>query len=79
MYSKFPSTIIDVQKRNVQQTSSLVEHPRQSYMVAVEELSQLYHDKVEACRQVFVLVASASLCIFLWNLFLVDNEFFIYL
>lgn len=49
MYSKFPSTIIDVQKRNVQQTSSLVEHPRQSYMVAVEELSQLYHDKAEAC------------------------------
>lgn len=45
LYSKSPSTIIDVQKRDVKQSSSISDHPHLSQAAALEELSQLYNNR----------------------------------
>lgn len=45
LYSRYPSSIIDVQKRDIRQSSSLAEHSQLSYVVTVEELNHLYSDR----------------------------------
>ncbi|XP_076440184.1 guanine nucleotide exchange factor C9orf72-like [Babylonia areolata] len=44
LYSKYPSTIIDVQKRDVKQSSSVSDHPHFSQAAVLEELTQLYNN-----------------------------------
>ncbi|KAK7488495.1 hypothetical protein BaRGS_00020280 [Batillaria attramentaria] len=48
LYSKYPSSIIDVQKRDIRQSSSVADHPHLSHVAATEELSQLYNDRGSA-------------------------------
>ena len=50
LYSKYPSTIIDVQKRDVKQSSSVGDHPHLSQTAALEELSDLYSDRTHQSR-----------------------------
>lgn len=45
LYSRYPSSIIDVQKRDIKQSSAAHDHHYLSHKAAVEELSQLYNER----------------------------------
>ncbi|KAL8582204.1 hypothetical protein ACOMHN_004123 [Nucella lapillus] len=47
LYSRYPSTIIDVQKRDVKQSSSITDHPHLCQAAVMEELTQLYNNTAQ--------------------------------
>lgn len=40
--SRYPTTIIDIERRDVRQSSSALDHQRLSHSVLLEELEELY-------------------------------------